>query len=393
MTRRRCTFAVVAVAALLLKLSIALLTFGTNDVLTFERMLDKLDKAGVETLYDQGTLANLDGDTIFTVQMNHPPFALTMLRGWQAMQIVTGLPMRFWMRAFCSLADFLVVWLLWNLAERGAEDWRAVMVVAVAPAAVMVSGFHGNTDSIMIALVVTAAYLIETRRPTWLAGAAFGLSCSVKVWPIVLIPVLFLALPSRKRLWFVLAAACTGLCAAMPWILTDPELIVRRVFDYSPVQGWWGLSLIWKQSLGVARYAVFVCCLGLAVLMYRRVESVIAQCAIVVAAFLFLAPGFGPQYMAWIVPWTCAAGWRTAAAFNLAAGMFLFGMYNTWSLGMPWYFGNAYNLFKHMFPSWVYPAGIVTWALLPLLAAVVWWRTRARSGRLISLAVPAAMGT
>jgi hypothetical protein len=366
-------FALLACAALVVKLCLALFTFGTNDVLTFERMLDKLNSAGPEALYRDGTPATLDGKVISAVQMNHPPFVLTLLRFWDALRAVTGLPVRFWMRACCVMADLFVVCMLWNLVA----DWRAVLVVTVAPAAVMISGFHGNTDPIMIAFSVLAAYLLATQRPAWLAGAALGLSCSVKVWPLLLVPVLLLATGSLRRgVQFSLAAAAVALCAAMPWLAANPALIVHRVFDYAPVRGWWGVSYLCPQCLGVAQYAVFACTLAASVLMRGRVRSVIAQCAVVTAIFLFLAPGFGPQYLAWLVPWTCAAGWRNAALFHAASGAYLFGMYNTWSLGIPWYFGNAYNLYKVPFPPWVYPAGLVAWALLPLVAISAYRRYR-----------------
>jgi hypothetical protein len=370
-------FVSVAGIALLAKLCLALFTFGTNDAFTFERMLDKLDASGASALYREGTPVMLDGKVIGIPQMNHPPFSLTLLRFWEFLRGVTGLPLRFWLRACCAFADLMAASLLWLLAERGRLDWRGVLIVAAAPAAIMIPGFHGNTDPIMIALSVIAAYLIDTERSAWLAGMAFGLSCSVKVWPLVLAPVLLPATNSRKRaLQFALAASATAFCASMPWLATDPQLIFNRVFDYSPVRGWWGLSYLWPHSPLLARYVVFGVSLAVALGMRRRVGSAIAQCGVVTCLFLFFAPGFGPQYLAWVIPWTCAARWRTSAGFHIASAAFLFGMYNTWSLGLPWNYGNAFNLYKVPFPGWVYPAGLLAWAVLPYMAAEVWWRNR-----------------
>lgn len=375
--RRRLLFGFVAGAALVIKLCLAFFTYGTNDAFTFEQMLETLNNRGAVTLYREGTPVLLDDKVIARPPMNHPPFSLTLLRFWDLLRNLTGLSLRFWMRACCAFADLIAVSLLWALAEKGRLDWRAVLIVAGAPAAIMISGFHGNTDSIMIAFSVIAAYLIETEHPAWIAGVAFGLSCSVKVWPLVLFPVLALSAGSfRRSLQFMLAGLGTAFLAAMPWLATDPQLIFRQVFYYSPVRGWWGLSYLWPQSLDLVRYIVFGISLAAAVGMYRRIRSVVAQCAVVASLFLFLAPGFGPQYLAWVVPWTCAAGWRTSAGFHAASAVFLFGMYNTWSLGLPWNYGNAFNLYKVPFPAWVYPTGLVAWGLLPIVAMEVWWRNR-----------------
>ena len=55
----------------------------------------------------------------------------------------------------------------------------------------MISGFHGNTDPLMIAPLLLSVYLIEADAPSWIAGAAMGLATNVKVVPVVLLPVVF----------------------------------------------------------------------------------------------------------------------------------------------------------------------------------------------------------
>ena len=48
-----------------------------------------------------------------------------------------------------------------------------VLLLAVAPISIMVSGFHGNTDPLMVFLVLLSVYLLEARRSTWRAGVAY----------------------------------------------------------------------------------------------------------------------------------------------------------------------------------------------------------------------------
>ena len=313
-----------AAGAFLLKVWLAATTFGSNDVRTFELMLDKLKTSGVETLYREGTELKIDGRVSVT-RMNHPPFALTLLRCWGALRTVTGVPLGFWMRLTCAVADLLTLWLVWRIA--GAAT-LSLLVVAVAPAGIMISGFHGNTDPIMIALVVLATWLMTKRGSPWLAGAAFAMACSVKVWPLVFAPAFLLnAATTRRRAAFCASFTIVAAFAALPWFLSAPLLILERVFGYSSFAGWWGIPYLLPAASYVLKLLVFVCVLVVTVFMYRRALPLFAQCALVAFFFLFLTPGFGPQYLAWAIPWTAAAGWRVGAAFQFVAGLFVFGMY------------------------------------------------------------------
>jgi len=49
-------------------------------------------------------------------------------------------------------------------------EQRRSLLLAAAPAAIMISGFHGNTDLIMICFVVLAAYCMEKKSPASVAG-------------------------------------------------------------------------------------------------------------------------------------------------------------------------------------------------------------------------------
>jgi uncharacterized membrane protein len=350
-----------AAVAFLLKVWLAATTFGTNDVRTFESMLGKLETAGVETLYREGTEVRLDGRVEVT-RMNHPPFALTLLCAWGGLRTVTGVPLGFWMRLTCALADLLTIWLLWRIV--GATNPRSLLVVAIAPVGIMISGFHGNTDPIMIALVVLAIYLLERRESPWLAGAAFALACSVKVWPLVFAPAfLFWTVTARRWVAFWTSFMVVAAVAAMPWFLSAPGLILERVFGYSSFAGWWGIPYFLPAAASVLRPLVFVSVLVVTVFVHRRARPLFAQCAIVAFVFLFLTPGFGPQYVAWVVPFTVAAGWRWVAVFHVVVGLFVFSMYTAWSLGFRWTLADARN----PIPVWVFWIGLLAWVMLPVL--------------------------
>jgi len=53
--------------------------------------------------------------------------------------------------------------------------------------------------------------------------------------------------------------------------------------------------------------------------------------------FLFLTPGFGMQYLAWLVPWVVALGIWPTLLFYVASSAFVILVYNDWCGGFPWY--------------------------------------------------------
>jgi Mannosyltransferase (PIG-M) len=363
---------IAAAVAFLLKVALAARTYGTNDVQTFEEMLEKLERAGARTLYAEGTDVILDGRVLGAMQMNHPPLVLAMLRVWGGLRELTGLRLGFWLRFSCALADLITLGALYGLFGIEGDHWKSAMLVALAPASIVVSGFHGNTDPIMIAFVVLSVYLLEKRDAAWLAGVAFGLACSVKVWPLVLVPAVLLSgggLARRAR--FGAAVLATFLLILLPWKGAGLDLILDRVFHYSSYPGWWGLTYLFPSSASALRTVVIAAMVGGAAYLHQRVPSLFAQWAILTFGFFFFAPGFGPQYLAWAVPWTVAAGWRSAAAFHAAAGAFLFGVYTGWSGGLPWDFANAH---KYYIPVWASRIGVVAWAILAVLIVDAWRR-------------------
>src|SRR5262249_603510 len=130
-----------------------------------------------------------------------------------------------------------------------------------------------------------------------------------------------------RRINFCLAAAATAVFVAMPWVVAAPMLMFHNVFDYGSLPGWWGLTYINLENYQAAGTAVFAVVVAAEAYMHERVPSILAQCAVVAFLFMFFTPGFGPQYLAWIVPWTAAAGWWSAGVYHLLSGFFAFHMY------------------------------------------------------------------
>jgi uncharacterized membrane protein len=313
-----------ALVALLLKLVLASSTVGTNDAVTWERDLVKLKHLGFVSLYQNGVQVNSSDGRIHTVQMFiHPPAMIHALKILGKLQDLTTLPLRFWMRFLCSLADMGVMIILWKTR---AQDFRVLTLVALCPISILISGFHCNTDPLMMFFVVLSVYFAGKER-SWASGISLGLAAAIKIVPILFAPVILLHLPPRRRHQFVGVAALTWIAAGMPFVAEAPVLIFKTVFGYQGATGLWGLYMLSAiaSNLGApgvhaiysysAKWLAAASALLLPVVLRKRGVPLLAQCGAVAALFLFLSPGFGLQYLAWVVPWLGALRFRAAAVF------------------------------------------------------------------------------
>ncbi|HYP07914.1 MAG TPA: glycosyltransferase 87 family protein [Bryobacteraceae bacterium] len=325
-------------AAFLCKLSLAFFTIGTNDIHTWETFHVRYETAGVETLYRDGV--HVPGPTPHWQPMNHPPFAITLLRIWGTSESITGLPLRFWLRATAALADLACIVVLRRLFPH-RRYLPALVAFSVAPGVIFISGYHGNTDTMMIAAVLSAVYFATIGAPGK-AGFAFALATCIKILPVFLLPAFLLFFPDwRKRVRFLAVCTVAVFALSMPYFWEAPVTIVKALISYRSVVGVWGLSRL--LGGGYSAYGLPILCIGVGVITWRchRAKAPLAvTCGAVLAMFLALAPGFGVQYLAWLCPWVIALRTAPAIAFYAVTGAFLFAIYTDTAAALPWYFSD-----------------------------------------------------
>lgn len=352
---------IAALAALAAKLLLASTTYGTTDVRSFLYFFRRDAATGPVSVYE------------LVKDFNHPPPMVFALRVIHALAERTGLPFSFWLRIPAILADLGSLWVVARfLRPSRAFGTPGLVLCATAPVSILVSGFHGNTDPVMIFLVVLSVALLERSRPAWLAGVAFGLALDVKVVPLVFGPAILAWLPDwRKRIEFFGTAFVVVLATWSPVFFAAPALVARRVFGYGSSYGILGVSRILSTLPGLGpssaflqqngRWLLALAILALSAWMNRpgRKVALFHQVGIVAFAFLAATPGFGVQYLAWLVPFTPALPLGVAIAFHAASGAFLAAVYtywcqlppeladpnwlrwSFWSRGIPWGVANA----------------------------------------------------
>jgi hypothetical protein len=350
--------------ALLAKLVCAATTVGTNDVDSFYNF--------GRFIWEHSLLAQYRDTTEF----NHTP-----LVGWFCAAIYGvghGFAFNWLLRLPGIVADFLTlrVLLRWSPDGDAPPKW-ALMLFALSPVNFMVSGFHGNMDSVLAWLLLLAAR--ECLRDRVIPCALlFGLACQVKVIPVLLAPAFFFfwLRRSRGRDFFLTASATILTGWAVPLLLL-PGTFLHQVLGYNSNWGSWGITWLLRltglpaftpagfRDLTTTQLAIMLCLkiiiiTAALVIAWRRrtlpASQLPATLVLIWTVFFVFAPGVGAQYLVWFAPFLLLTSARWYAIITAASTVFLFAFYTIISGGFPWYHGVST---LELLPRWV------VWTALP----------------------------
>jgi uncharacterized membrane protein len=370
--------AVISVAAVVtvLKLEVAARTAGTNDVGYWGAFAQGVRHFGPVGVYGH--------ELRLPVVYNHGPLAGWLLVAINWILDHHVLSFEFLIRVPACLADFataLLVFELMRLARSQRQAAIAAILVICSPVLFVVSGFHGNTDPVFVAFSLLSVYLLVVRGWAFAAGVAFGIALSIKLVPVVLVPLLLVVLVRLG--WRRLAAFAAG--GAIVFVLLWVPVLVSRWHAFrEDVLGYsgsslrqWGLPqfLSWTDLPGAGgwlagpgRFVILlVCGLTAAAVVWRRPDAVVPAVGLSFVLFLLLSPAFGMQYLAWALAAAYLIDTAAATAYNVAASLFVVVVYDHWNDGYPW----------HWYAAWAVPFSsgelvlmVVTWICLAAVGLV-----------------------
>lgn len=361
------------VAALAASLILSVLTYGTNDVLFYEGYLRTIKTAGPVAVYDLGSDTQAAGITAREPFWT-PPFVINYLLTLDGISRVTGIPVRACLKLLSSVALAIIPLFLFRLHPM---ETPAAILIVLAPASILIAGFHGSTDPVMMVLLVAAVYAAEMKGRPGASGALYGLSCAIKLWPAVFILCFALFFRNwRERFRFGICAAGCWVISGMPYLADRPVGILKKILAYPSVDMAWGvraLAKLFSPGLDplIGRYgsvALFLLIAAVSVLLAWRHCQLHVQVSFIAALFLFLTPGFGYQYLIWIIPASIFVSARYLALWHLASGLYLASTY--WHYMQPGWLANTL-LPRRTMTEFI--LGFAVWALIGALVMPSVW--------------------
>ncbi|MCU1350145.1 MAG: hypothetical protein JWO56_3175 [Acidobacteria bacterium] len=331
------------------RLALIATTAGTFDALLKTIWADVVARYGIAGAYAPTPL------------LNHPPLSLAIMHVEDVVARWIGISYVDVFRFVQVLADCLTAFAVYRIGLRKDIDTarRLALFVLLSPAAAFISGFHCNTDPSMVALVATSVLFAIGEAPV-LAGAALALAAGIKIVPLLLAPLFLIAFRGRRLVAFGVSFAIVGTAIFYPVLYRNP-IALQRIFGYAGMDYEWGIPgiVLLLQGRGftqadlaasgfagyaaVARGAIagLVALLLFLGLRARDREVLPAAVGAFFLGAIFLAPGFGVQYLAWPIAFLpFALGRRPAIAMNAAISLMLFLTYTIWNGGWPWWFAD-----------------------------------------------------
>jgi hypothetical protein len=351
--KRKTAFWAAMLIGAALRIYCLVFTNGTGD------MDDWQDHA--QQVHDRGLIGYYHANSF----ANHPPFISKV--GALILQIatVTHIPFRILFRAPFALLDAGNTLLLFLLLP--ANRWRffATACYWLSPAAIIISAYHGNTDT-AVAFFLLLTIWLATKQRTVSSGAAFGASLWVKLPGVLALPALLILFRRwRLRGVFLSAAVVTALSTYLPALIQDYKVVYTNVFGYrglilqtasgvplwgpsvllfstvAPIQAWPEKYLrpalfFLEHSWSIAIAAILLLCW----LRRNRAspQEVYATIGMAYAVLFGFSDYWAFQYFAWALPfWFFLRWWFSIPAVSLTS-VYLYGLHwtfcgNGWLLG------------------------------------------------------------
>ena len=275
----------------------------------------------------------------------YPPLWVWVEAGSEWLARYSGLSFAVLVKLPVLAAEVGIVALLvrWGAARGGAARW-APWIYALHPVAVLVTGFHGQFDSLALLMVLLAVRASERGRYD---AAAFALAAgiAVKSFPILVLPALLLRVRgAAARVRFLAFALLPVVVLLVPYLAHDAGAVARELFGYGGVAdfGWIGVwrGVRWMMGgtlgRGEARYwgvlipaaKILFLAAGGAVLARRRASGdLVVTVLAVFVAFQAFYGALSAQYLLWVVPLAVLRPDRWLALHGAMATAGLVGFY------------------------------------------------------------------
>jgi len=317
---------------IVIRLALAVGTYGSNDILSWENFASAIKNSGISDLYRS--------DPLF----NHPPLmgflSLLLLHIAELFKIPFFVVFKLVMvAAECGIMALLVRFWAKNSSATGA--WEVGALYSLNLITILLSGYHGNTDTLYCLAALAALIFLIENKPFY-SGLALAAALNVKLIPLILAIPFILPLRSWRAIKLWLSGWVLGLLPFLVAAFLIGEPFIKNVLSYVPVPDNWGIIFLFRcfSSIGPDLRPLFESAVGwymsygrwvilgliTAVSIWSRYSgrfSTPQLLSISAAIFIVFASGFGLQYLAFpvVMAFTIDPQWglRISAATGVSA--------------------------------------------------------------------------
>ena len=298
----------VFILSFVLKMFLAFNLFGTYDMKSFYI---------VSKLMDKGITTNIYAETD---RYNYSPiWAITIYLITQLSKI-SNISLSALLKFPIIIFDALTALLIYKICKESSNsDKKAFLLVAsflYNPLTIMVSSHGSQFDAIAIYFLLLY-YYISKKSMRAMHYLIYGISIAVK--QVTVFPLLFFLqrLKGYKKLLFLFLVPLPFFLLLSPYLFSAWRSLLRNVLTYSGTGALWGYSRIVQYILTffglnnlqlifkfyIAKIIV-IFIFGLIFYYFHKYKNVSLLQGIIVSYLIFFAltPGFGVQYLVWILP-------------------------------------------------------------------------------------------
>lgn len=277
-------------------------------------------------------------------------------------------------RLILLLADLFAFALLIHCLKRTGKDLTSVAIYWWNPLLVKEIYNSAHMDVLLLPFLLAAVLLADDKRLLW-AAIALGVAFGLKIWPVLMLPVLFrpfITDPRRLIPSFLLFAGIAG-AMLYPFLRTRLD----QTSGLAAYSQYWQMNdlffMLLKQSasfmmgqlnmaasaMTVSRAAVAMILGVFAIFTVRRrkdgLEETTRRCCMIVAALFLLSPTQFPWYYLWMSPFL--AVYRSPPLLLL-------------TLLLPLYYLRVFFAARDM--AYIHDYGVVWVEFAPVWAMLVW---------------------
>lgn len=379
--------------ALLARVVVVTSSIGSNDMQSWAGFASRIHRRGLGELYDHAVL------------FNHPPLMGHFASAAYKLSRWTAIPFPWLFKIPMVLADLGAALLLYHGSKSLSHIRRACLFAAYClnPVSILISAYHGNTDSLCASLMLLSAMLMDRGR-AFGAGLALAASINVKLIPVLLIVPIGACVRDRKQAFAYIGGLAIGVLPFVPYLLLHWQGFYEHALAYRSRPKVWGLTYLSARlataphigEFGKAITDFWVQRGSLAVLGWPVVLAAIRRiwdvrfsardlAAGTMLGFLVLAPGFGIQYLVYPAALLFSIGLAPGVWYTAVAGAHAIVMYVTlWTGKVPYFsdFLGQQGTGRQM--------GVLTWMISVRLLFEILRRERLNKGPKLPLALSTA---